>query len=179
MLVKFSKLLLFAGITAWALSACESAKKFPPEPFLEWREAELRFSGDTAFNRRVYDLTVYFTDGDGDIGREDEPLLTDTCDLTRYERFLDRYDLFIYYYERIEGSYVQRAPRDSCLPFHNILPDLMPPGQNKTLEGEITTPFDFSDFPGRGVDSVKFELQLVDRAGNRSARISSPALPAN
>lgn len=159
------------------LLACENNNKFDDQPHLEWREANLRFSGDSIFNRRVFDLTVYFTDGNGDIGRDEEPTLTDTCNLQDYQRFLDRYDLFIYYFERINGAYREVGPPDSCLPFHNILPNLTPPGQNKTLEGEIITPFDYANFPTRAsVDSVKFELELVDRAGLRSERVSSPAL---
>lgn len=158
-------------------TACERNQSFSDVPLLEWRKAEFRFVGDSADNRRVLDLTVYFTDGDGDIGREEENSGTDTCNLNNYQAFLNRFDLFIYYYERVNGAYQEVAPPDSCLPFHNILPNLTPVGQNKTLEGDITTPFDYSNFPANAqADSIKFEFELKDRSGNTSGRVFGEAI---
>ncbi len=167
-----AKILLSIGIL-FALIACEQDQKFDDIPNLQWRKASLRYLGDSADNRRVVDLTMYFTDGDGDIGREGMSS-SDTCQLSNYDRFLERYDLFIYYYEKVNGQYREIPPIDSCFPFHNILPDLMPEGQNKTLEGDITTPFDYANFPAnRNADSIRFELMLIDRSGNKSPRIIS------
>lgn len=177
MLFRKAKILLYFGIVL-SFFACEQDRKFGDEPNLQWREAEIRYLGDSADNRRVIDLTVYFTDGDGDIGREDLNY-DDTCLLSNYQRFLERYDLFIYYYELVNGQYQEIPPLDSCLPYHNILPDLMPEGQNKTLEGDITTPFDYANFPANQTDSIRFELMLRDRAGNESTRIIGDAIPLN
>ena len=55
-------------------TACERNQSFSDVPLLEWRKAEFRFVGDSADNRRVLDLTVYFTDGDGDIGHQAEAI---------------------------------------------------------------------------------------------------------
>lgn len=160
------------AIFSWG---CRPDDRFEEVPYLEWRNAELRFVGDSADNRRVMDLTVYFTDGDGDIGKEG--LEQDSiCDLKNYDQFLDRFDLFIYYYEKVGGEFREIAPLDSCFPYHNILPDITPEGQNKTLEGDITTPFDFANFPINRTDSVRFEIVLEDRSGNRSNRIVSPSI---
>ena len=52
----------------------------------------------------------------------------------------------------------------------------MPTGQNKTLEGEITTPFDYANYPQNNTDSIRFELQLIDRSGKSSPRIMSPSI---
>ncbi|QNR22705.1 hypothetical protein [Croceimicrobium hydrocarbonivorans] len=168
--MRFTKILILASLSLFLIIACEQNQKFGDVPSLSWRKANFRYLGDTADNRRVVDLTVYFTDGDGDIGREDENS-SDTCDLANYSRFLERYDLFIYYYEQVNGEYREITPQDSCLPFHNILPNLTPTGQNKTLEGEITTPFDYANFPVNNTDSIRFEFLLVDRAGHESSRI--------
>lgn len=163
--------ILLSIVILGSLFACEQDKKFGDIPNLQWRSAGVRYLGDSADNRRVIDLTVYFTDGDGDIGREGLSS-SDTCLLSNYDRFLERYDLFIYYYEKVNGQYREIPPTDSCFPFHNILPDLMPEGQNKTLEGDITTPFDYANFPANSnADSIRFELMLIDRAGNKSQRI--------
>lgn len=172
-----AKILLSIGILS-SLIACEQDQKFVDEPFLQWRTYNVRYLGDSADNRRVIDLTLYFTDGDGDIGREGMSS-SDSCNQKDYDRFLERYDLFIYYYERVNGQYQEIPPIDSCLPFHNILPDLMPTGQNKTLEGDITTPFDYANYPNFNTDSIRFEFMLRDRGGRESKRIVSQAIPIN
>ena len=175
MRINSTKILLLIGL-GLAFTSCEQNQKFVDQPNLQWRSAEVKYLGDSADNRRVIDLTVYFTDGDGDIGREDLNTGNDTCLLENYDQFLSRFDLFIYYYERVNGQYQEILPSDSCLPFHNILPNLTPIGQNKTLEGDITTPFDYSNYPLNATDSIKFELQLIDIAGNESIRVISPAI---
>lgn len=175
MLMRSTKILLLAGLLPVLFIACEEEQKFEDRPNLEWREASFRFLGDSAANRRVVDLTIYFTDGDGDVGREDQDN-SDTCELDNYDRFLERYDLFIYYYEKVNGQFKEIPPADSCFPFHNILPDLEPIGQNKTLEGEITTPFDFANYPENPTDSIRFEFVLKDRSGNESPRIMSSSI---
>lgn len=156
---------------------CKPNENFEERPHLEWRGATFGFIGDSADNRKIVELSVYFTDGDGDVGSRDYSLGSDTCDLDNYDAFLNNYDLFIHYFELKEGKYVEIPPADSCLPFHNILPDLTPTGQNKTLEGDIMTPFDYSSFPTRNsVDSIKFELVLKDRSRKASDRVYSPAI---
>jgi hypothetical protein len=170
MVMRSTKILLLGCLAAFYISSCEQDQKFVDIPSLQWRKADFRFLGDSADNRRVVDLTLYFTDCDGDIGRADENN-SDTCNLNDYGSFLKRYDLFIFYYELVNGQYVEIEPADSCFPFHNILPDLMPTGQNKTLEGDITTPFDYANYPENNTDSIRFELLLKDRSGNESQRI--------
>lgn len=156
--------------------ACEPPVNLDNTPSLQWEKAEARVLGDTGDNRRVIDITVAFTDGDGDVGSADEDF-ADTCNLDNYDQFLERYDLYIYYHEKVNGQLQEIPPADSCLPFHNILPNLTPEGQNKTLEGTIKTPFEYSNFPvNRGVDSIMFELRLEDRAGRSSPRISGPVI---
>jgi hypothetical protein len=175
MRISFTKILLLFGLSL-AFASCEQNEKFVDQPYLQWRTSEIKYLGDSADNRRVIDLTAYFTDGDGDIGREDLSQGNDTFILNDYASFLQRFDLFIYYFEKVNGQFIEIPPSDSCLPFHNILPNLTPIGQNKTLEGDITTPFDYSNYPLNSTDSIKFELQLIDLAGNKSSRISSPAI---
>lgn len=168
-----AKVTLLATLTG---VACEPPVSLDNTPSLEWEKAEARVLGDTADNRRVIDITMAFTDGDGDVGSADEDI-RDTCDLNQYDQFLERYDLYIYYHEKVNGQLKEIPPADSCLPFHNILPNLTPEGQNKTLEGTIKTPFEYSNFPvNRGVDSIMFELRLEDRAGRSSPRISGPVI---
>lgn len=145
--------------------ACGPVTKYDPEPTLEWRDYEFEKGTD---GRSSIKLTTYFTDGDGNIGRD---TALDRCNP-------DDYDLLIYYFERVDpGVYEEVFPPDSCFPFHSVLPDLMPEGQNKTLSGEIIYNFSYAGLPqNTAVDSIRFELQLQDRDRNRSERVHSPSI---
>lgn len=170
MIKKLSKILFCPLLAILLLQGCGKGKKFNTTPHLEWRGAEIV---DSEGNRREILLTTYFTDGDGDIGREttDSP-----CDV-------DSYDFLIRYFEKVNGSFKEIQPKsmtppDDCQPFHNVLPNITPEGQNKTLEGELTVTFSYLGFPQNGsqVDSVRFELQLVDRGGHKSEVVTSPSI---
>lgn len=69
--------MVVCGCLAFLFSACVKPKEFSEIPYLEYRSASISGmitnTGDTSL---VLDLTFYFQDGDGDIGREDsEPIL--------------------------------------------------------------------------------------------------------
>lgn len=169
---RFPKILfLFTLIVIFVLSSCDDGPKFDDTPYLEWRDHA--FERDTSNNNSKVIMTTYFTDGDGDVGREKSPY---DCE-TQYNLFINDFDMFVRYFEKVNGKYLEVFPPDSCLPFHNYLPDLTPEGQNKTLEGEIELRFNYTGLPiNAGVDSVKFELQLQDKQDHRSNIAYSPAI---
>jgi hypothetical protein len=153
--------------------SCQDRPQFEDTPYLEWRDAE--YERDPVNGTSVVNMKLYFTDGDGDVGRKNEGSIYD-CE-TQYEQFIADHDVFIRYYEKVSGTFIRVLSRDSCLPFHSYLPYLTPEGQNKTLEGEIELRFNSSGLPSNaGVDSVRFELELEDRAGNRSNVVFSPSI---
>ena len=166
---------------------CANDENFAPTPKLEWRSAEFMNDEDTLSGRRFVELTLFFTDGDGNIGHFENDEVENSCDP-------DEYDLLIRYFEQVNGMFVEE-PFDTtiipvfndrgdivdstfeCLTYHVILPDLMPEGQNKNLEGEILTDFDYSGFPrNQEADSIRFEIQLLDRDRNASNIVISPAV---
>ena len=180
---KLHALGLLVGILL--ITGCEKNENFTDDPQLEWRSAEFVEDEDPNSARRSVDLTLYFTDGDGNVGSEEEEV-QNTCDPNEY-------DLLINYFEKVDGEFVEETydtvmvpvtdddgniidSTMECLTYHVILPDLMPEGQNKTLEGEITTTFDFSNFPRNNTDSIRFEVRLFDRDRNRSNIVTSPAI---
>ena len=174
---RLSKILfLLSPLLFAALTSCDDGPKFEDTPFLEWRSDDYEID-DVTNNSKVI-MTTYFTDGDGDVGREGSSF---DCE-DQYEAFINDFDMYVRYFEKVSGNYVEIVPGvdgnlDSCLPFHNYLPNLTPEGQNKTLEGEIELRFNFTGLPlNPGVDSVRFELQLQDRAGNRSNIANSPSI---
>lgn len=151
-----------------ALTGCRKGGNFPDTPALEWRSHELK--KDQQSGRNSIDLTVFFTDGDGDVGYTQKELAgMDSCDI--------KYNLLINYFEKVDGRFEEIQPTDPCLPFHNLVPDIRQEGQNPTLEGTITTTFSYLGLPrNSGIDSVKFEIQLIDRSGKESNVITSPAI---
>ena len=129
-----SKILLFSFIFS-ALASCKNNDRFRDEPFLEYRSYRYVYDEDSTSNRKSIEFTLYFTDGDGDLGSDEEP--KDTCDISIN-------NFFIRYFEKVDGTYTEVEPRDSCLPFDSRIPSLSPGGSNPTLEGEIITFFDYS-----------------------------------
>ncbi|MEQ9263060.1 MAG: hypothetical protein RLP14_07865 [Owenweeksia sp.] len=163
-----SKILLSSFIIA-GLFGCKNNDKFGDKPFLEYKSYRYVSDEDSTSNRRSIEFTIFFTDGDGDLGTDDEP--TDSCD-TSVNNF------FISYFEKVDGDYLEVKPRDSCLPFDSRIPDITPGGSNPTLEGDIITFFDYSGYPANPrVDSIRFEFKAVDRSGNESNISASPAIP--
>lgn len=174
---QFSKILFLSTLLFIAvISSCDDGAKFEDTPFLEWRS--YTYDIDTlTLNSRV-NMTTYFTDGDGDIGRGGPSF---DCE-TQFEAYINDFDMYVRYFEKVGGTFREIVPGvdgnlDSCVQFHNHLPDLTPEGQNKTLEGKIELRFNFTGLPtNAGVDSVRFELQLQDRSGNRSNVAKSPSI---
>ncbi len=162
-----SKVIVLSLSLFLSVVSCRKNENFSDTPKLEWRSHEI--VDDPSTNRREILLTVYFTDGDGDIGRDNTNNL-DPCNVNSY-------DLRIKYFEQVSGSLVEITPNDTCLFFHNIIPNLTPEGQNKTLEGDLITTFSYLAYPeNANVDSVRFDFQLFDRNGNVSNMLSSPMI---
>lgn len=134
-------------------SGCLKTEKFPDVPAISFKSFE--FFGDSA------SLTISFTDGDGDIGlnSSDNGAPYDTSSIYYY-------NLFLRHSEKVNGVWNNVVFRDSI--FYRI-PRITPTGQNKTLEGEIAVAIDpFPLFITGNSDTVRYSIQLVDRALNRS-----------
>jgi len=139
--------------TIIAFSSCIKKNNLPPQPKIEF----LDFS--------VYDVdsatcTVSFQDGDGDIGALDGK----------------EKNLFLTYYYKDEatGQFLlfdnPSTSNIDTLIFEHSIPNLTPEGQNKSLEGEIQAKFSsLFFFPGHKV--IKYEIYLIDRAGNESNKV--------
>ncbi len=167
---RFSKLSISFFSILLFVQCGKDADKFNVIPHVEWRGHEIEIIGDPSDNRKNIILKIYFTDRDGDIGLPQSEIPADSCNTKNYS-------LFIKYFEKVGGSFREISPADTCQPFHNHLPYLTPDGQNKVLEGEINAAFSYLAFPKNpGVDSVKFEVYIKDRANHISNIATSPAI---
>jgi hypothetical protein len=145
--------LLFAGVLA---TGCLKTEEFPSTPAIKFKSFE--FFGDSA------SLVVTFTDGDGDVGLDasDNAPPYDTAS-TYY------YNFFLRYSEKRNNVWYNVQFADSI--FYRI-PRITPTGQNKTLEGEIAVAIDpFPLFITGNSDTVRYSVEMVDRALNRSNKV--------
>ena len=132
---------------------CLKTEEFPTTPAIQFKSFE--FFGDSA------SLIISFTDGDGDIGLDDSdnapPFDTGSA---YYNNF------FLEHSEKVDGVW---QPVTFEEPIHYRIPRITPTGQNKTLEGEIAVAIDpFPLFITGNSDTVRYTIELVDRALNRS-----------
>jgi len=142
---------LFLGI----LSACEKDNEFPVEPVLEVRSFEKTDEDNAVWK-------IGFTDGDGDIGVRDE---------------LDQDNFIVTIFAVFQDSLIERSGTSYRIPIvQNIR-------TTKGIEGEfefrIQTQFFRLDslLDTIPYDSLMYTGYAIDRSGNRSNNVSTPAFP--
>jgi hypothetical protein len=150
--LKIIFLLLFTGTL---FTACIKRPDYPVQPVITFEEFR-SFNNDTAW------FIFSFTDGDGDIGllpEETEPPY--------------KYNFFMNYYEKQNGTFVKIEPE---IPFFYRIPYLTPEGRIKTLEGEVIVRMNtyFDNLSPH--DTIKFDAYLLDRALNKSNVIETPEI---
>jgi hypothetical protein len=171
-----SKILLTALCAVLIWSSCDKSANFPIEPVIEFKSVE-RFGNDSAY------VTIDFTDGDGDIGlnefQVDAPynfVPYNGVDSTRSENKF-YYNLILRHHEFIDGEWIEIPFESTPVTFWRIL-DLTPSGQDQALEGEIRVTI--APFPPNigslGNDSVKYSIELIDRALHESNIVETPLI---
>jgi hypothetical protein len=164
-------LLLFSVAAGLSLlfHSCRKEASFPPEPHITFKE----------FNKLGHDssqLVVTFTDGDGDIGLNQDDT---TGHFARNQKFY--YNFFCrYYYKDASGNFVPYLTylnNDTILDtldFNYRVPYLTQNGQKESLTGDIVVsmyPFPFYYIPGH--HTIRYEIWIADRALNVSNKVMS------
>ena len=153
----FSKFILIAfSLSLLFLGSCKKKKSFSDIPELKFMEIKMNSGYIPLGTDSLGAIRFSFTDGDGDIGVYGG----DTS-----------VNLFLKYFEKQNGAFVEIIPPQSQ---NARIPDLMPIGQNKTLEGEMEVGF-FAN-PFSVFDTVKYEVYIVDRAMHKSNVITTPEI---
>ncbi|MDG2343657.1 MAG: hypothetical protein P8L23_03670 [Flavobacteriales bacterium] len=153
--------------------SCLKPVTFPNEPIIEY----LGFVAEGDSGK----ISFSFTDGDGDIGLNQNQI-SPPFDTSSYYY----YNLYINYYEMMNGSWVRATadpggnnfPTADSITFSYRLENLTPTGQNKALRGDIEItmePHYFNPISNHN-DSIKFSILLIDRAQNHSNVIESPLI---
>jgi hypothetical protein len=164
--LKIKQALSFAilAIFILLLPSCFDNPNYPDEPVLTYKEFVIE--GDSA------DLSFEFTDGNGDIGLGESELSPPYNQGSYYY-----YNLYVQYYEK-DGAlgWVPGldANGDSII-FKYRLKPILEGGKEKALKGTISVSIEpiFYNPTSPNSDTIRYRMQLIDKALNRSDWIVS------
>lgn len=140
------------------LSSCFKSENFPPEPVIS--EPSFTIHGDSAV------LSFRFTDGDGDIGLNDDETES-PYDSTSYYY----YNLYCDYYEKDDVNGWQRGTDLSgdSITFAYRLQRIEVKGKQRGIKGTMdVTMSTFQNPFSDQSDTIKFTIRMIDRALNES-----------
>ncbi len=149
------------------MSSCFTKETYPIEPIIS-------FDSFSIVNENA-NLTFNFTDGDGDIG------LSDSDTLSPYNVNSEfHYNLLIKYFEKddalgwVEGKNLD----DSPTVFKYRIKPIITIGKNKGIKGKIDVDMGtvFYNPLSSQNDTIKYEIQLIDKALNKSNIVESEVI---
>lgn len=152
---------LVVSLPLLVLGGCLEEASYPDEP-------EIWFISLTPSTTTPEDaiLTLGFTDGDGDLGLDQEDLdAMDESDSMFYN------NVFIDYFERENGEWVAMPPE---VPYYYRIPRISPSGQNKALRGELLIDILAYFNPFTENDTFRYEVRVIDRARRYSNLLTTP-----
>lgn len=140
------------------LIGCKKETEYSIIPYIELISFEKQNSNGIDLKGLV---KFKFTDQDGDIGLKDQ----DTV-------YPYNFNLFITYYKKTNGEWLEYEFQDTTIPPHGRIPYLTPKGQNKTIRGEIEFEFYINDLNTTvAFDTMRFDIFIKDRALHNSNTI--------
>ena len=146
------------------VSSCLNIESYPIEPAIVFSKYTLTDTTDALGNNiKLFELTIEFTDGDGDIGLKESDTIAPFNPTSIYY-----YNLWVTPFKKENTIYTEMQ---TAIPFHARIPNLTPTGQNKSLNGEISYEVNITDII---TDTLKFKIQLIDRALHESNVVDSP-----
>ncbi len=143
--------------TVLVIFSCANPPDFPLEPIITYESISTNTINQSAIRADSAMITISFTDGDGDLGRED----MDSVDIFIIDNRIDFLQPgFVIPFigqqgvgKGISGEISFLAPPNCCI-FENGLPPCQPS----------------TEFP---IDTVTYDIYIVDRAGNESNRVTT------
>jgi hypothetical protein len=158
-----SKILLFVFLAlVLGLTSCIKEDQYPVEPVIKFEQFAVL--PDINNYDSIGQLTISYTDGDGDIGLYDY----DTVEPYKYNYYMK----FLY---QKNGKMVELLPADTNLGFNARIPILTPAGRNKNIKGEISIDLGLTyAWAALGSDTIGFEVYIKDRALHSSNIVQTP-----
>lgn len=181
--VKIHFILLLIAI---ALSAvrCDliTGPDFPPEPKITPRPSRVYYNViEGRLGNRVDSVVVvlHFEDGDGDLGLTSE----DRQNNPRYQQNNPDgtsnkyyYNYFAKVYRKVDGEFTDA---NAGVPFSGAFPPLKPDGKPGPIEGELEYSLLFPLSSSLPNDTIRFEIQIVDRELRESNIILTELIVVN
>ncbi len=146
-------------------NSCRKSDTFPDVPHIEFKELAKSTSVnglDTAAK-----LTLFFTDGDGDIGLRSSDTLPPFNPGSEFY-----YNFFLKYFKKQNGVFQELL---LLFPPNQRIPFIANESSNKAISGDIILNLEFAGLPADN-DTFRFEAYIVDRALHKSNVITSSEL---
>jgi hypothetical protein len=160
---QLTKIILFLVVALpFLVTSCIKEDQYPIEPVIDYQG--FATLSDLNNHDSLGQITISYTDGDGDIGLYDydtiEPL---------------KYNFYLKFFSQKNGQPVELIPADPNLGFNARIPILTPTGKNKNIKGEIS--FDLELYYAWSLlesDTISFEVYIKDRAQHISNIVKTP-----
>jgi hypothetical protein len=167
--LKPMKINVFPAIVLFSLLAIASCGKIvtlPPEPYIEYTSFTLFDTTDLLGNKIMGGrLKFYFEDGDGDLGLA----------VPDNNEEADTINLFVTLYRMNDGKIFPAPDNDPFKPTGFRIPYMERTGQNKILKGDISVIFSYLFYSRE--DTIRYDFNIKDRAGNLSNTVSTSVIP--
>ena len=180
---KRSKLVYFFTISVMGgfclcLSGCHKiAITFPDTPVITYKSATVTKTLDSlGFVDYQLKLIISFTDGNGDIGLGPGDTQGVFSPKSPYY-----YNLWVGYYEEVKDSFIYITTgfpfvgRGDTIKYNGRIPIITPEGKLKAITGDIEYDIDLgsSTKSKDPSNTIKFDFILLDRALNKSNKVTS------
>ncbi len=162
---EYTLLLLVVLFLGTSISSCTKHNEYPIEPVIEYLSVDKIPNSGTADDKAF--IIISFTDGDGDIGLEVDDTLPPFNPSGDYY-----YNYYITYYEKLNDTF-QKI--DLPFTFNTRIPFVEESLAERGIKGEIKVEVYINNV-NSDADSIRFDLQIVDRALHKSNIITSPSI---
>jgi hypothetical protein len=164
-------------LSATIFLSCRKFEEFPVEPAIKFEDFLLEYNLETGKTERGV-LIFSYTDGDGDLGLDNDDLNPPFNIGSPYY-----YNLIIKYFEKQNGTFVEvpllvwnpDSARFDTLTFNTRFPKLLPEIVDKPIKGVFNDTL-FILNPLSSYDTIKFSAYIYDRALHKSNTIETPEI---
>jgi hypothetical protein len=155
------------------LHSCSKELDYSIIPAIEFKDLQV-FKNANGRDQYIK-MTIGYIDGDGDLGLKQSDTFPPYHQESNYY-----YNMFIDYYEYVDGKFIQVRPEVSGIPIGDTIrflyrfPYLSPATGSKALKGEIEWTSD--QIPVIKSNTVRFSVYIYDRALNKSNKVITPPI---